>query len=106
MLTLPFLFIIVHPQSNSDGTAADELILELIGKASTRVMHTTTRTVQDGNGTRTVQDRHIITDSKEFLAFDIQLAAFGGRADAGTHSFPFAVTLPATLPSTMKVVKT
>lgn len=102
----PVFSTTVYSQSDSCGAAADELILEFVGKASTCVKYTTERTIEDRYGNRrTVRDKHMITDSNEFVAIHTHLAAFGGTVDAGKHSFPFAVTLPATLPSTMKVVK-
>lgn len=33
----------------------------------------------------------------EFLGYDVQLAAFGGKAPAGAHSFPFSIKLPSVL---------
>lgn len=41
----------------------------------------------------------------EHLSHDAQLASFGGKASSGTHSFPFAFTLPADAPPTMNVGK-
>lgn len=97
-------------QSDSDGIAADELILQLLGKAATRVVRTYTKS-KDWTGDKSslssvsnsVKDRQVMTDSKEFLKFDVKLAAFGERVTSGKHSFPFAITLPPNLPSTMKV---
>lgn len=45
----------------------------------------------------------MISQSKDILEYDLQLAKFGGRAEFGNHVFHFALVLPMNLPSSMKV---
>ena len=81
-------------QNNADGSSAGSLVLRLVGLARTRIVRSSSN--KNSSGT-TYQARD------EFLSFDIQLASFGGRAAASSHSFPFSVMLPPGLPSSMKV---
>lgn len=98
--------VVVHPlrpfdfcrlafsQVDSDGSSASDLVVQLTGKTHARVIYQPA-----GEG----QMKQTASDGKTFLEHDMVLASFGGRADCGTHSFPFAVVLPPNLPSTMKV---
>ncbi|CAN0498687.1 unnamed protein product, partial [Scytosiphon promiscuus] len=49
------------------------------------------------------EGRSVYHTKKDFLSFEFQLTSFGGKAAAGSHNFPFSLTLPPGLPSTMKV---
>ncbi|CAN0469138.1 unnamed protein product, partial [Laminaria digitata] len=83
-------------QNNAKGSSAQKLVLRLVGLARTRI-------VRDSSNGRDSSERTVYTAKDEFLGFDIQLASFGGKAAAGSHSFPFSVMLPSGLPSSMKV---
>ncbi|CAN0451438.1 unnamed protein product, partial [Scytosiphon promiscuus] len=76
-------------------SSADRLVLRLVGLATTRIVRRT------GNGENS--SNAVYAAKNEFLSFDVQLASFGGKAAAGSHSFPFSVMLPPALPSSMKV---
>lgn len=78
-------------QSESDGTSAEAVVIELIGKAKAHVVY------------YTHQSRNVSYKSEKFLKFDTQLGSFGGHAPTGVHTFPFGLQLPATIPSSMKV---
>lgn len=79
-------------------------MLRLFGVAKTRVMYDTTNMAHNNAGNpQSFQHREMLTEKKEFLSYDVQLAAFGGKAALGSHNFPFSVMLPPGLPPSMKV---
>lgn len=91
-------------QSNDEGSSADGLVLRLIGRAKTRVMRETTVVVPNGSDTsRTTTHREVISEEKDFLSYEVQLASFGGKATTGSHGYPFSVMLPPGLPPSMQV---
>lgn len=90
-------------QKNAEGSSANELVLRLFGVAKTRVMYDTTNMAHSGNNAQSYTHREMLTEKKEFLSYDVQLAAFGGKAASGSHNFPFSVMLPPGLPPSMKV---
>lgn len=84
--------------------SADELFLELKGKTSSNVIKETDKVMTSSSGTYTVADRCIVSQSKDILEYELQLGKFGGRAEVGSHVFPFALVLPGNLPSSMQVI--
>lgn len=78
-------------------------MLRLFGVAKTRVMYDTTNMAHNGNNSQSYTHREMLTEKKEFLSYDVQLAAFGGTAASGSHNFPFSVMLPPGLPPSMEV---
>lgn len=90
-------------QNNEEGSSADELVLRLYGVAKTRVMYDTTNMAHNNSNAQSYTHREMLTEKKEFLSYDVQLAAFGGKAASGSHSFPFQVMLPPGLPPSMEV---
>ncbi|CAM9445217.1 unnamed protein product [Ectocarpus sp. 6 AP-2014] len=87
---------------NEEGSSADELVLRLYGVAKTRVMYDTTNMAHNNSNAQSYTHREMLTEKKEFLSYDVQLAAFGGKAASGSHSFPFQVMLPPGLPPSME----
>ncbi|CAM9376576.1 unnamed protein product, partial [Hapterophycus canaliculatus] len=87
---------------NADGSSADELVLRLVGAAETCVMHDKTNTTHNGTSSQTYNGRERVWETKEFLSYEVKLAAFGGKAASGSHSFPFSLMLPPGLPPSMK----
>eukprot|EP00752_Nemacystus_decipiens_P010235 g9119.t1 len=87
---------------NAEGTSANELVLRLYGVAKTTVLYNTTNMAHNNSNAQSYQNRDILREKKEFLSYEVQLAAFGGKAASGSHSFPFSVMLPPGLPPSMK----
>lgn len=92
-----------NTQGESVGSAAGDLVVQLVGQVVTLAKNNISVPVATASGIAPVTLRDIATETQQFLAFDITLASFGSRAMPGTHSFPFAVALPANLPSSMSV---
>lgn len=67
-------------------------------------MYDATLPAHNGTNIQAFNHRDVITENREILGYDIQLASFGGKAASGTHSFPFSVMLPPGLPPSMKVL--
>lgn len=81
------------PQTNPEGSRAFELKLTLVGRVRTIVPYTSS------NGTSSTT--HKAVDSDDFLSEQISLGSFNGRVEAGTHTYPFSLSLPEDLlPST------
>lgn len=85
------------------GTAANALVLTVVGLAKTRVMYKATGIVPTTSGVAPYTHRDNYNEDIEFLSYDVQLASFNGKASSGVHSFPFSVVLPPDLPPSMKV---
>lgn len=66
-------------------------------------MYDTSSVNHVNSNSQTYRHREMITEKKEFLSYDVQLASFGGTAASGSHNFPFSVMLPPGLPPSMKV---
>lgn len=92
-----------NAQRNAEGSSANELVLRLFGVAKTRVMYDTTNMTHNNSNAQSYTHREMLTEKKEFLSYDVQLANFGGTAASGSHSFPFSVMLPPGLPPSMEV---
>ena len=91
-------------QSNDEGSSADGLVLRMVGLATTRVMRETTVITPNGNNANhTTTHREVISEEKDFLSYEVQLASFGGKATTGSHGYPFSVMLPRGLPPSMQV---
>lgn len=87
----------ITAQSDSKGSSAKELKLQLVGTAKTSVSYRD-YVVSSELPTPTHEETN-----DEFLTYEVQLACFDGKATAGTHSFPFSIMLPPGLYSSMKV---
>lgn len=85
------------------GSPAGSLVIRLVGLAKTRAMFTTTGVVPTESGAAPYTYRDTLSEDVEFLGHDVQLADFGGRAASGEHTYDFSVTLPPSLPASMKV---
>lgn len=92
-----------NPQKDAEGSSANELILRLFGVAKTMVMYDTTNMAHNNSNAQSYTHREMLREKKEFLSYEVQLAAFGGKAASGSHNFPFSVMLPPGLPPSMKV---
>lgn len=68
--------------------SADSLDLQLFGRSVTRV-----------------GDKHFRTEpqKRKFLSYDLDIGSFAGKANVGTHIFPFSVKLPEDLVPSMEV---
>lgn len=80
-------------------------MLRLFGVAKTMVMYDTTNMAHNNSNSQSYTHREMLREKKEFLSYDVQLAAFGGKAASGSHNFPFSVMLPPGLPPSMKVTR-
>ncbi|CAM9692644.1 unnamed protein product [Scytosiphon promiscuus] len=87
---------------NAEGSSANELVLRLVGEAKTCVMYDTTNMAHNGNNAQSFNHREMLREKKDFLSYEVNLAAFGGKATPGSHNFPFSVMLPPGLPPSMK----
>lgn len=90
-------------QKDAEGSSANELVLRLVGTAKTCVMYDTTNMAHTGNNSQSFTHREMLREKKEILSYEVNLAAFGGKAASGSHNFPFSVMLPPGLPPSMKV---
>ena len=66
-------------------------------------MRETTIVMPAGDGSHTTTHREVVSEQNDFLSYEVQLASFEGRATTGSHSYPFSVMLPPSLPSSMQV---
>ena len=66
-------------------------------------MYDTTNMAHNNSNAQSYTHREMLREKKEFLSYEVQLAAFGGKAASGSHNFPFSVMLPPGLPPSMKV---
>lgn len=94
-------------QTDTDGTPADQLLLELKGKTSSNVVKRNRTQISVSNWISipmAIVNRKI-HESKDILEDDLLLGRFGGRAEFGNHMFRFSFMLPHGLPSSMKVTR-
>ncbi|CAN0329985.1 unnamed protein product [Ectocarpus sp. 12 AP-2014] len=84
------------------GSPASSLVIRLVGLAKTRAMFIATGVVPTASGAAPYTHRDTLSEDVEFLGYDVHLADFGGRAASGEHTYDFSVTLPPSLPASMK----
>ncbi|CAB1111736.1 unnamed protein product [Ectocarpus sp. CCAP 1310/34] len=84
------------------GSPAGSLVIRLVGLAKTRAMFIATGVVPTTSGAAPYTYRDMLSEDVEFLGYDVQLADFGGKAASGEHTYDFSVTLPPSLPASMK----
>ena len=81
---------------------AQAIALRILGREHSLVHHTTSETRREGHDEQTHHRDHYDESTSDFLHVEYPLQSFAtGRLLPGQYEFPFNITLPSNLPSSM-----